>query len=102
MSITVPTWRLRDRLLRALDEAGLSVSDMATELGVSRNTVGNYLAGRTQPNRSVLRIWALRCGVPLAWLVAGDESGTATDWVTNHEVANKYAYDVPMLELLVA
>lgn len=45
---------------------------MAAELGVARNTVGNYLAGRTSPARSVLRVWALRTGVPFEWLLNGD------------------------------
>lgn len=78
MSITAPTWRLQDRLLRALDEVDISVQDMADHLGVSRNTVGNYLAGRTSPNRAILRVWALRCGVPLDWL-APDDSGRTQD-----------------------
>jgi len=44
---------------------------MATELGVARNTVGNYLAGRSRPSKSVLRVWALRTGVPFEWLQSG-------------------------------
>jgi transcriptional regulator with XRE-family HTH domain len=46
---------------------------MADYLEVGRNTVSNYLHGRTQPSAAVLRVWALRCGVPYEWLAAGVE-----------------------------
>lgn len=62
---------LRHRLALALDHSGVSVHDMADELGVSRNTVGNYLAGRTRPAKAVLRVWALRTGTPYEWLSEG-------------------------------
>lgn len=55
----------------ALEASDVKVSEMADELGVGRNTVGNYLAGRTNPTRSVLRVWALRTGVPFDWLLTG-------------------------------
>lgn len=64
----MPVFGLRHRLALALDHSGVSVHDMADELGVSRNTVGNYLAGRTMPHKAVLRVWAMRCGVPFEWL----------------------------------
>lgn len=48
----VPEWEMRDRLRKALDVSGVGVSEMADELGVSRNAVGNWLAGRTKPSRS--------------------------------------------------
>ncbi len=78
----VPRLELRHRLGLALDYARISVSEMADELGVSRNTAGNYLAGRTRPNRAALRVWALRCGVPFEWLETddqGDPDVTSTD-----------------------
>jgi transcriptional regulator with XRE-family HTH domain len=59
----------------ALEASDVKVAEMADELGVGRNTVGNYLAGRTQPSRSTLRVWALRTGVPFEWLL----TGTITD-----------------------
>lgn len=37
-------------------------------------TIRNYLSGRTQPTRAVLVTWALRCGVPLDWLIYGTVS----------------------------
>jgi transcriptional regulator with XRE-family HTH domain len=88
----IPTWTMQDRMTKALAFAGVGVTEMADELGVSRNTVGNYMHGRTTPNRATLRIWALRCGVPFTWLVEGttDDSDTTavthrylTEWLLN-------------------
>ena len=62
---------LQDRLAKSLRVANVSVQEMADYLGVGRNTVGNYLAGRTRPSRSALIAIALRCGVPLEWLEHG-------------------------------
>lgn len=69
---TIPTWTLGDRLAKALDISNVTVQEMADELGVSRTTVSNYMHGRTHPSRSVGRIWALRTGVPFAWLITGN------------------------------
>jgi transcriptional regulator with XRE-family HTH domain len=72
--VVIPTWRLQDRLKRSLDEVpDLSIPGMAAELGVTRQTVTNYLHGHTVPNRSTLRVWAMRCGVPFDWLANGIE-----------------------------
>jgi transcriptional regulator with XRE-family HTH domain len=56
----------------ALEAAGVSVEDMADTLGVHRNTVHNYMGGRTHPRKLVLQAWAVRCGVPYTWLVTGE------------------------------
>ena len=77
----IPEWTMQDRMAKALDVANVAVSEMADELGVSRNTVSNYIHNRTSPSRSVLRVWALRTGVPFGWLTGGPESGT-TETVT--------------------
>ena len=69
---TVPTFDKADRLAKALQHARVSVQDMADELGVSRNTVGNYLNRRTTIGRAALRVWALRTGVPFEWLENGE------------------------------
>lgn len=62
---------LRLRMAQAMRDAGLSVGAMANEIGVSRDTVRNYLRGRSRPRRSTLIVWALRCGVSLEWLITG-------------------------------
>lgn len=61
----------------ALEHGHVSVADMAETLGCDRNTVGNYLSGRTTPRLPTLRVWAMRCGVPLDWIRYG--TGPATD-----------------------
>lgn len=60
-----------DRLAKALRIGGISSNEMAEHLDVSRTTISNYINGRTEPKRSVLRDWAMRTGVPLEWLEDG-------------------------------
>ena len=44
---------------------------LADALGVHRNTIGNYLSGRTQADKRTLIAWALATGVPYVWLTDG-------------------------------
>ena len=67
----VPTWDLGDRLAKALRVAGLTNSEMAEYLGVSRNTVSNYINAHTRIDRRTRMLWAMRTGVPLEWLETG-------------------------------
>jgi transcriptional regulator with XRE-family HTH domain len=72
----VPRWDTADRMRKALRQADISVQDMAEYLGVARNTVSTWINGRIKPSSQTLRLWALRCGVPLEWLTEGEpESG---------------------------
>lgn len=74
---TVPEWTLSWRLQRAMVHAGLQIEDMTRELGVSRSTVSRWLNERGAPPRiSYLKVWALRCGVPLEWLLNGADVRT--------------------------
>lgn len=68
----VPTWDIGDRLSKALKESGVGVSDMAVQLGVSRETVGRWINGRGLPRRSALITWALVTGVDFRWLETGE------------------------------
>jgi transcriptional regulator with XRE-family HTH domain len=77
-----PQFQLKHRLGLAMEIADIEREDIAAELGVHKNTVANYLRGDTRPSRSVLRVWALRCGVPFEWLETGRsdvEYGPDTD-----------------------
>jgi transcriptional regulator with XRE-family HTH domain len=67
----VPEFHLGDRLAKALEVAGVSNQEMADYLGVSRNTVGNYIHMRTPVTTGTLRLWALRTGVRMEWLQTG-------------------------------
>jgi transcriptional regulator with XRE-family HTH domain len=84
----VPVFELRHRLALALEAGRVRRGEMARVLGVHRNTIVNYLTGRTEPPRSVLVAWALRCGVPLYWLMTGeepdpDDPATSTIWYSH-------------------
>lgn len=67
-----PEFEMRHRMSLALEYGSVEISEMARELGVSRTTISNYLHGRTRPRRGDLITWALKCGVPFAWLVKGE------------------------------
>lgn len=60
-----------DRLNKALTVAGISSNEMADYLGVGRNTISNYINGRTRPRKATIRDWARRTGVPCEWLETG-------------------------------
>lgn len=66
-----PEFDLADRLRKTLRESGIGVSEMADYLGVSRNAVSTWINGRIVPTGPALKLWALRCGVSVEWLVSG-------------------------------
>ena len=55
----------------SLRHAGLGVQEMAAYLDVSRNAVSNWINDRVTPSKQTMRLWSLRCGVPLEWLETG-------------------------------
>lgn len=73
IALTVPNWTLGDRLRKAREHAGLEQGELASRVGISRNTVSNYELGRGQrpPKVVILRAWATECGVPYEWIVDG-------------------------------
>lgn len=81
----VPDWPLSWRLRRALEYAGVSVGEMARELGVNRATISRWTHGSGRPRAAYLKVWALRCGVRYEWLfdgtVSADPSGQASGGV---------------------
>ena len=62
-----------DRLAKSLRVSGMKPGDMARALGVHRNTVGNYLNGRTPIDKRTLIAWAFACApeVTVEWLETG-------------------------------
>lgn len=62
---------LLDRLGKSLRVSGMSASAIAAELGVHRNTISNYLNGKTPIDRRTIVAWAHFTGVPLPWLESG-------------------------------
>lgn len=68
----IPEWTLGWRLQRSLAHAGISVEQMAAELGVSRSTVSRWMNDRGASPRSIyVRQWARKCGVSLGWVETG-------------------------------
>ena len=67
----VPAFDLADRMRKALRESDVSVQEMAEYLEVGRNTVSRWINGHIEPSGAVVRLWALRTGVPYSWLRDG-------------------------------
>jgi len=79
----IPEWTLGWRLQRALAHAGVSVEDMATELGVTRATLSRWMHDRGAPPRAAyVKQWALVCGVPATWLLNGTTPGSDRGVIT--------------------
>lgn len=77
--LTIPEWTLGWRLQRALAHAGMQIEEMSTELGVSRSTISRWLNGHGAPPRiGYLKLWSMRCGVPLEWLLSGESEQVTT------------------------
>lgn len=60
-----------DRLRKLLSVNSYSVEGIAAQLHVSRNTIGNYLSGRTVPDHRTLALLAGMFAVPIEWLRDG-------------------------------
>lgn len=58
----------------AAEAANIRSADIAEALGLTADTVSNYLTGRTRVPRPVLISWARLCRVPLGWLETGGET----------------------------
>lgn len=69
-----------DRMRRALRVGKVSVTEMADYLEVSRNSVGNWINGHAEPRDRDLKRFALKTGMPLAWIKTGstDPNGDGT------------------------
>ena len=70
----VPQWDVADRMAKALRTSGVTPQAMAEMLCVHRNTVSNYLHGRSKVSRAVLIAWSEITGFPLEWLETGQVS----------------------------
>jgi transcriptional regulator with XRE-family HTH domain len=64
----VPVFTRGDRMRVSLRDSGVSAQEIANYLGVTRFTVSTWLNDRNAPSTATMRLWALRTGVPYAWL----------------------------------
>jgi transcriptional regulator with XRE-family HTH domain len=90
-TVTIPRFELPHRLARSLEWSGVTKIQMADALGVSRQTIDNYIKGRTIPTRGYLRAWADECRIPFDWLAFGD---AVTDPNTHGDYASSDFSDI--------
>lgn len=67
-----PTWTLGDKLRKAREMVGLTQTEMALAIGISRQSVSNYEVGDYEPRRIVLNAWSTQTGVPIDWFMQDD------------------------------
>jgi transcriptional regulator with XRE-family HTH domain len=72
-------WTLGDRLRKSRLQAGLSQRDIGDFMGLSHGAIGMYEVDQRTPRLGILRLWAMRTGVPLDWLRYGDDQGFSGD-----------------------
>ena len=67
------------RLRVSRDHAGLTQTELAERMGVSRQTIANAENGARQPRKVVLTSWAFACGVDVDWLRTGEAKTPPSD-----------------------
>jgi transcriptional regulator with XRE-family HTH domain len=74
LDLTTPEGRKRqgELILRAIREAGLSVEQVAKDIGCSRALLYQYIAGTTLAQPDKLTLIARRTGKPLAYFYGAD------------------------------
>lgn len=75
----VPPIEIRHRLRIAREFVGMDQAELALRMGVVRSTISNAEQGKGAPQRTTLNLWALACGVPVSWILTGDEPPSAPD-----------------------
>lgn len=68
----VPAWDQSDRLRKAREVAGLSQSELAERMGISRRTISRNESGDFTLRRPQMIAWAMATGVSLEWLETGE------------------------------
>lgn len=66
----VPQWTFTDRLRKAREQAGMTQQDLATAIGVTKQTISRAERGDGITHRTLLQ-WAAATRVPFDWINAG-------------------------------
>lgn len=71
----IPPWPLHYRLRLSVEVNDVDIDALAEVLDVHRNSVLNYISGRSAPDKNKVRVWAGFVGKPFTfnWLWYGDE-----------------------------
>lgn len=75
----IPKWSVGDRLSKSRRAAGIGSREMCEFLGIHRNSLNAYEHDRSRAPLAILRLWAIRTEVPLAWL-QGEGDPRSTRW----------------------
>lgn len=78
----IPAWTIGDRMAKARRAAGISTTAMCDYLGIHRNSANAYEHDRARPPKAIVRLWAIRCAVPLEWL-----EPSSTTWYFDSQAA---------------
>lgn len=84
---TVPVFETHDRVRKALSVAGVTSAELAEYAGITPETMSRYLNGRTRFPLAVLRLAAMRTGVPFSWLQTGEAPSPSGDGASADECA---------------
>lgn len=79
----VPEIQVHHRLRIAREFAHLEQTELAERMGISRTSISHAESGRTQPRRITLNAWALATGVPVGWLMTGEQPDRGGDGARN-------------------
>lgn len=102
---TIPQFETRHRLALALEAADVDVDEMADNLGVSKQTIYNYMSGNRAPKLGMIKMWAMRCQVPWQWITTGElpeddepNEGDVSAHVTLRKLAGNWSRDLDQIE----
>lgn len=73
----IPPIEVHHRLRIAREWAKLEQVELAERMGISRQAVGSAENGKSKPRKITLNAWALATGVPVTWLLTGQQNTPA-------------------------
>lgn len=79
---------IKVRLKKALDERGMTLTELSNKSGINKGAISKYLHGTVIPKQSAVGVLAGALGVSPAWLLGFDvnEDGSAVKAVLDLDV----------------